>query len=138
MIIIGYNFHSRFQKIALLDTERREIEERRLEHKNGEAGEFYRGLKEPALVGMESTGYAIWFAERLSERGHQLVVGDAARIRAQVVRKQKTDAYAGEERAAGAGDDLRGLLAVEIMDGSRSASNAIYPCERGWRGGGPT
>ena len=91
MIIIGCDFHSRFQQIALLDTETGEIEERRLEHESGEAGEFYRGLKEPALVGMESTGYAIWFEELLSERGHQLVVGDAARIRAQVVRKQKTD-----------------------------------------------
>ena len=56
MIIIGCDFHTRFQQIALLDTETGEVEERRLEHANGEARAFYAGLREPALVGIESTG----------------------------------------------------------------------------------
>jgi transposase len=91
MIIIGCDFHTRFQQIALLDTETGEVEERRLEHENGEARAFYAGLREPALVGIESMGYTQWFEELLAECGHELVVGDAAKIRKMEVRKQKHD-----------------------------------------------
>jgi transposase len=91
MIIIGCDFHSRMQQIAMLDTETGELVERRLEHENGEAKRFYEELKEPALVGIETTGYTRWFAEMLSELGHQLVVGEAAKIRAMEARQQKHD-----------------------------------------------
>jgi transposase len=91
MLIIGCDFHTRSQHIAMLDTETGEVVERRLEHENGEALRFYESLKEPALVGMESTGYALWFAELLAELGHQLVVGEAGKIRALEPRKQKYD-----------------------------------------------
>ena len=91
MLIIGCDFHTRSQHIAMLDTETGEVVERRLEHENGEARRFYESLKEPALVGMESTGYSLWFAEMLAELGHQLVVGEAAKIRAMEPRKQKYD-----------------------------------------------
>ena len=37
MIIIGCDFHTRFQQIAMLDPTTGEITERRLEHENGEA-----------------------------------------------------------------------------------------------------
>ena len=91
MIIIGCDLHTRCEQIAMLDTETGEIEERRLQHENGEARKFYAGLKEPALVGIESTGYSRWFAEMLAELGHQLVVGEAGKIRAKETRKQKHD-----------------------------------------------
>jgi len=91
MIIIGCDWHVRFEQIALLDTETGEVMEQRLEHENGEAQRYYAGLKEPALVGIESTGYAQWFAEMLAELGHELVVGEAAKIRRMEVRKQKHD-----------------------------------------------
>jgi transposase len=91
MMIIGCDFHSRSQQIALLDTETGELVERRLEHESGEAKRFYEGLKEPALVGIETTGYTRWFAEMLAELGHELVVGEAGKIRAQRPRKQKHD-----------------------------------------------
>jgi transposase len=92
MLIIGCDFHSRFQQIAMVDTETGEYTERRLEHVDGEARSFYAALSEPALVGVESTGYSLWFTEMLQELGHELVVGHAATIRASAVRKQKTDA----------------------------------------------
>lgn len=92
MIIIGCDFHSRFQQIAMLDTETGEITERRLEHENGEAGAFYAALIPPVRVGMEATGYARWFQRMLAEPGYELWIGDAAEIRARMVRKQKTDA----------------------------------------------
>jgi transposase len=52
---------------------------------------FYAALPTPALVGMEATGYAHWFQRMLAEQRHELWVGDAAEIRARMVRKQKTD-----------------------------------------------
>jgi len=91
MLIIGCDFHSRFQQIAMLDPQTGEVIEHRLEHENGEARKFYAGLATPARVGMEATGYAQWFERMLAEQGHQLWVGDAAEIRAAMVRKQKTD-----------------------------------------------
>ena len=91
MMIIGCDFHTRFQQIAMLDRETGEIVERRLEHESGEAQAFYAALPAPARVGMEATGYARWFERMLGEQGHELWVGDAAAIRAAVVRKQKTD-----------------------------------------------
>jgi transposase len=91
MLIIGCDFHSRFQQIAMLDTETGEWQERRVAHGNGQARQFYATLPSPALVGIESTGYALWFADLLAETGHELAVGHAAAIRAGVVRQQKTD-----------------------------------------------
>ena len=60
-------------------------------HANGEAEKFYRELEAPALVGMEATGNARWFDLLLEKLGHELWIGDAAKIRASYVRKQKTD-----------------------------------------------
>ena len=91
MLTIGCDFHSRFQQIAMLDEQTGEIVERRLDHETGEAGMFYAALPAPALVGMEATGYAHWFERMLAEQRHELWVGDAAEIRARMVRKQKTD-----------------------------------------------
>lgn len=90
MNIIGCDFHTRFQQIAMLDPETGEVIERRLEHEGGEARAFYAALSR-ARVGMEATGYARWFERMLAEQGHELWVGDAAAIRAAMVRKQKTD-----------------------------------------------
>ncbi len=92
MRIIGCDFHTRFQQIAMLDTETGEVIERRLEHENGEARAFYAALPGPARVGMEATLNAQWFERILAEYHHELWVGDAAAIRAAAVRKQKTDA----------------------------------------------
>ena len=91
MIIIGCDFHTRFEQIAMLDTETGEVVEKKLEHENGEAKRFYEGLKEPVLMGIETTGYTRWFAEMLAELGHELVVGEAGKIRASETRKQKHD-----------------------------------------------
>jgi len=44
MLIIGCDFHTRYQQIAMLDEATGEMVERRLEHESGEAHGFYRGL----------------------------------------------------------------------------------------------
>src|SRR5882757_10039078 len=91
MMIIGCDLHTRYQQIAMVDTETGEMLECRLEHANGEARAFYAALQGPVRVGIEATGYTHWFEALLAELGHELWMGDAARIRAAVVRKQKTD-----------------------------------------------
>jgi len=91
MIIIGCDFHPSWQVLAFVDTESGEVGERKLMHANGEARKFYEGLKGSVRVGVESTGNSHWFTDMLSELGHEVWIGDAARIRAAQVRKQKTD-----------------------------------------------
>jgi len=92
MKIVGCDLHTRYQQIALLDQETGELIERRLEHESGEARSFYAGLCGPVRVGIGATGHTRWFERLLGELGHELWIGDAAEIRATVVRKQKTDA----------------------------------------------
>ncbi len=91
MLIIGCDFHTRYQQIAMLDTLTGELTERRLDHESGEAHAFYRGLPGPVRVGIEATGPIHWFERLLSELNHELCIGDSAKIRASEVRKQKTD-----------------------------------------------
>jgi transposase len=92
MMIIGCDLHTRYQQIAMLDRETGELVERRLEHESGEARAFYAALVGRVRVGIEATGHTHWFEAMLAELGHELWMGDAAKIRAAVVRKQKTDA----------------------------------------------
>jgi hypothetical protein len=42
MLIIGCDLHSRYQQIAVMDDSTVESIERRLDHQNGEANNFYR------------------------------------------------------------------------------------------------
>jgi len=92
MKIVGCDLHTRYQQVAMLDTETGELIERRLEHESGEARAFYASLSSPVRVGIEATGHTRWFERMLAELGHELWIGDAAEIRASMVRKQKTDA----------------------------------------------
>jgi len=89
MIIMGCDFHSRFQQIAMLDPATGGVIERRLEHENGEAKKFYATLPSPGRVGMEATFDAQWFERTLREHNHELWIGDAAEIRAAMVRKKR-------------------------------------------------
>jgi transposase len=90
MLIIGCDFHPSFQQLALFDNQTGEVTEKKLSHP-AQASEFYRGLSEPVRVGMESGAPCQWFRRLLAECGHELWVGDAAKIRAAETRKQKTD-----------------------------------------------
>jgi transposase len=60
-------------------------------HGNGEAEQFYRQLTGAVRVGLESTGNCHWFVDMLAEMGHEVWVGDAAKISAKQVRQQRTD-----------------------------------------------
>ena len=91
MRIIGCDFHTRYQQIAMVDDATGELIERRLDHENGEAHHFYRSLPKPVRVGVEATGPLAWFERLLAELDHELWIGHSAKIRASEVRKQKTD-----------------------------------------------
>ena len=94
MYLIGVDYHPSFQQIAFLDQETGECGERRLNHSDGEAERFYRALQQRGVsvrVGMEATGYSRWFERLLAELGFEVWIGDAAKIEAKRVRKQKTD-----------------------------------------------
>jgi transposase len=91
MLIIGCDFHPGFQQVAIFDNRTGEMQEKRLQHRE-EAEQFYRGLgSHEVRVGMEACGHYPWFERLLGELGMELWFGDAARVRASVVRKQKTD-----------------------------------------------
>ncbi len=90
MLIIGCDFHPGFQQVAIFDNQSGEMQEKRLRHRD-EAEQFYIALPAPARVGMEACGHYPWFEQVLEKCGHELWLGDAAKIRAGVVRKQKTD-----------------------------------------------
>jgi len=94
MKIIGCDFHPGFQQIAMLEQESGQRVRRKLEHASGEAERFYRGLREQGgevLVGVEASGNLRWFERLMQELGFELRIGDAAKIRASEVRRQKTD-----------------------------------------------
>ncbi len=94
MLMIGVDYHPSVQQIAFTDTETGEFGERRLNHSDGEAEKFYRELKQRGIsirVGMEATGYSRWFERLLAELGFEVWIGNAAEIKTQRVRKQKTD-----------------------------------------------
>lgn len=91
MLIIGCDFHPGFQQVAIFDKRTGEVTEKRLAHR-AEGEEFYRSLAgQKVRVGMEACGHYPWFEQLLAELGFELWLGDTAKIRASVVRKQKTD-----------------------------------------------
>jgi transposase len=91
MLIIGCDFHPGFQQIAIFDNRTGEVQEKRLQHR-AEAEQFYRSLAgQEVRVGMEACGHYPWLERLLQELGFELWFGDAAQVRASVVRKQKTD-----------------------------------------------
>ena len=91
MMLIGCDYHPSWQQICWLDTATGETGEKKLEHASGEAERFYRQQPAPVLIGMESTGNCQWFVELAATLGHDLWIGDAAKIRASDVRAQKHD-----------------------------------------------
>jgi transposase len=91
MVLIGCDFHPSWQQVCWLDVESGETGENEVVHAPGEVEKFYRQIAAPALIGLESTGNCQWFVELVEKLGHEVWIGDAARIRASEVRQQKHD-----------------------------------------------
>src|SRR2546425_2669389 len=91
MFLIGCDIHPSWQQVYWLNRTTGETEENKLVHVPGEVERFYRQFPVPARIGMESTGNCQWFVEVVTALGHQLWIGDAAKIRASDSRQQKHD-----------------------------------------------
>lgn len=91
MILVGCDLPTRKQQVAVRNTDTGERRDRELLHTGDAVEQFYAALAPPVTVGIESTGYSLWFHALLQRLGHTLLVGEAAKIRAMVVRKTKTD-----------------------------------------------
>ncbi len=91
MVLIGCDFHPSWQQVCWLDLATGETEEKKLVHAPGEAEKFYRQFPAPSRIGLESTGNCQWFVDLLTSLGHEVWIGDAAKIRASDVRQQKHD-----------------------------------------------
>src|ERR1700680_4611049 len=92
MKIIGCDFHPGYQQIAMLDRGTGEMAEKALSHqRKEEVRAFHAELEGPVRVGIEASGQSQWFERMLTELGHEVWIGDAAKIRASCERKQKTD-----------------------------------------------
>ena len=91
MMLIGCDFHPSWQQVCWVNTETGETKEHELVHAPGETEKFYRRFAAPARIGIEATGNCQWFVEMLAALGHEVWIGDAAKIRASEVRQQKHD-----------------------------------------------
>ena len=91
MVLIGCDFHPAWQQVCWMDQATAETEEKKLVHAPGETEKFYRQFPAPSRIGIESTGNCQWFVDLLVNLGHEVWIGDAAKIRASDVRQQKHD-----------------------------------------------
>src|SRR5262252_10401496 len=91
MTLVGCDLHARKQRVAVLDTTTGEVLEQELVYDGDAVERFYRALRPPVTIGIETTGYTQWVHTLMQQLGHTVLVGEAAKIRAMVVRKTKTD-----------------------------------------------
>jgi len=91
MVLIGCDFHPSWQQVSWLNRETGECGDQRLVHEAGGVEKFYRQFPAGSQIGMEATGNCQWFVQLLNCLGHELWVGDAAKIRASDDRQQKHD-----------------------------------------------
>ena len=91
MRIIGCDFHTRQQTVAMLDMETGELVKMILKHEGNNVREFYSKLPGPVRVGIEATGSMPWFVNLMKELGIECLVGHPAEIRAAEARTQKHD-----------------------------------------------
>jgi transposase len=82
MVLIGCDFHPSWQQVSWMDRATGEGGDQKLLHEAGATERFYRQFPAGSRIGMEATGNCQWFVELMHRLGHELWVGDAARIRA--------------------------------------------------------
>ncbi len=91
MVLIGCDYHPSWQQVCWLDQATGETGDEKLVHASGDAEKFYRRFSSSVRVGLEATGNCQWFLELLRKLGHEVWIGDAAKIRASDSRQQKHD-----------------------------------------------
>src|SRR5438132_530722 len=90
-VYIGVDLHVRTETVCWMNTADGEIHQHTLNHSRDDLRAFYAQFTAPAVVGIESSGYALWFHQLMEQAGHRLLVGDAYAIRQFARRRQKND-----------------------------------------------
>jgi len=91
-LYIGVDFHPHQQTVAWCDTRDGEIRFRTFKHSERTVlNSFYKGLSEPAVIGVEATGGLDWFERLIFENGHELLVGNPHEIRRRALSRHKSD-----------------------------------------------
>src|SRR2546426_322182 len=90
-VYIGVDLHVRTETVCWMNTADGEIHQHTLDHRRDDVRAFYAQFTAPAVVGIESSGYALWFHQLMEQAGHRLLVGDAYAIRQFARRRQKND-----------------------------------------------
>jgi transposase len=90
-LYIGVDFHVASQTVRWMDTADGEEHERTLHHDRDDVRAFYSQFAPAAIVGVEASGYALWFHHLIEELGHRLRVGHSAAIRQFARRRQKNN-----------------------------------------------
>lgn len=90
-VYLGVDLHVGTQTVCWCDTADGEIHQRVLNHEQDDIRSFYAQFDAPIVIGLEATGYALWFHPLVEELGHQVLVGDAYAIRQFARRRQKND-----------------------------------------------
>ena len=91
-IYIGVDFHARQQTICYLKTETGELVISELKHQDKEqVRAFYQQFPAAVIVGLEASGYSLWFEAMLEQLGCEVWVGHATEIRRRARWRQKND-----------------------------------------------
>src|SRR2546425_663065 len=109
-VYIGVDLHVRTETVCWMNTADGEIHQHTLDHSRDDLRAFYAQFTAPAVVGIESSGYALWFHQLMEQAGHRLLVGDATqRQQAQVLLTtlEAQIAAVNQELATRAADDPR-------------------------------
>lgn len=90
-VYIGVDLHVRTQTVCWMDTADGEVHQRMLDHERDDVAAFYAQFPPGTIVGVEASGYSLWFHRIIEQAGHPLRVGDALAIRQFARRRQKND-----------------------------------------------
>jgi transposase len=88
---IGVDLHARTQTVCWCDTAAGDIHQEAPDHQGDDVRTFCAWFAAPTVVGLESSGYALWFHQLLDELGHEVRVSEAFAIRQLARRRQKND-----------------------------------------------
>src|SRR5437899_3375914 len=73
-VYIGVDLHVRTETVCWMNTADGEIHQHTLDHSRDDLRAFYAQFTAPAVVGIESSGYALWFHQLMEQAGHRLLV----------------------------------------------------------------
>lgn len=90
-VYVAVDFHARQQTLSYCDLADGEIHGTTLGHQHDEVRAFYAQFTGEVIVGLEASGYSVWFEQMLAELGHTVWLGNPAEIRRKAPRRQKND-----------------------------------------------